>query len=89
MVNIRYFKLGKISILSTFVFTLNNLIKPDKYETNLFVFFIGLLMTLYSALYKIIKKDIDNGTVLMLRGAIQVFQGLNSSPVLQRISKLL
>ncbi len=41
-------------------------------------FFIGLLMTLYSALYKIIKKDIDNGTVLMLRGAIQVFQGFST-----------
>jgi len=32
----------------------------------------GLLLTLYSALYKIIKKDIDNSTVLMLRGVIQV-----------------
>lgn len=32
----------------------------------------GLLMTVYSALYKMIKNDIDNSTVLMLRGAIQV-----------------
>jgi hypothetical protein len=32
----------------------------------------GLLMTLYSALYKMVKKDIDNSTVLMLRGVIQV-----------------
>jgi hypothetical protein len=32
----------------------------------------GLLLTLYSALYKMVKKDIDNSTVLMLRGIIQV-----------------
>jgi hypothetical protein len=29
-------------------------------------------MTVYSALYKTIKNDIDNSTILMLRGAIQV-----------------
>ena len=33
----------------------------------------GLLMTLYSALYRLVKKDIDNSTVLILRGVIQVF----------------
>jgi hypothetical protein len=33
----------------------------------------GLLMTLYSALYKMVKDEIDNSTVLMLRGICQVF----------------
>jgi drug/metabolite transporter (DMT)-like permease len=32
----------------------------------------GLLLTLYSALYKSIKTDIDNSTILVLRGLIQV-----------------
>ena len=32
----------------------------------------GLLMTLYSALYKMVKSEIDNSTVLILRGIIQV-----------------
>ena len=32
----------------------------------------GLLLTLYSALYKTVKDEIDNSTVLMLRGVIQV-----------------
>ena len=32
----------------------------------------GLLLTLYSALYKTVKNEIDNSTVLMLRGVIQV-----------------
>ena len=32
----------------------------------------GLLLTLYSALYESIKTDIDNSTVLVLRGLIQV-----------------
>jgi len=32
----------------------------------------GLIMTLYSAIYKTIKNDIDNSTVLMIRAGIQV-----------------
>ena len=38
----------------------------------------GLIMTLYSAIYKTIKTDIDNSTVLMIRAGIQVCRNFSN-----------
>ena len=66
------FRLSLKSTVSSFFLRQFDKVKDQEYLTILLSLMSGILQTMYGTVYNTIKADIDNSTVVWIRGFLQV-----------------